>query len=694
MARPKTLLTPWPLRALALPVRWCLARRWRLRGALCIIFAAVAGASILLVTLRDRRTERAETIAELWHQAERASEREDIAQVEAALERIAELTDHDAAVEGRLNGLRRGEAEPGDAPLARLLMGEHLRHDRWPEATREAGKLVKAVPGHLLARGLLARRDLHDGRPDDARAHLAAIMSPFDNADNATPGALLLAAALKRDLGDDDSDLLAFMALRVAPILNSKQVDELSPVDAVQLLQCYHLACAAMDRYPNLAEYWVPGARLLARMKDDSARSATLATVREAHLGVLHQLQQTKALSERDSAALRGEFQEQVAAAWAAAHHRDERDPRPYVGLALASHRRGREDESREWLERGLRTCDKPRDLYLVLGRLLRASDPLGAAAHLEDAYDRFPADPEIQQLLAELALAVGRPDRAADICRAARVANPSAAWACRLLAAACLDAGRPTQALEALAPLRGALRHDVAGMELYTRAASAIGADTTFDELLTAEFKSPADAEGWLGAARGFLIAARPADAARCARTIIDYFPDHLPARAVHAEALGAIAEDGDAPNWLAERVRDALAAFEWLRRRDSDNRYLAQRIAWLQLKGLRAPALALGSAAPLRAEGAAVTPEMHETLAAVLLANERPDDALRYFDAAIERSPGRAGAFVGRAAALARLGRSDEAMADLQRAAALPRSPRQTAEWQRIDQQRRGEQ
>ena len=144
---------------------------------------------------------------------------------------------------------------------------------------------------------------------------------------------------------------------------------------------------------------------------------------------------------------------------------RDERDVRPYVGLALASRRRGNPEEARQLIERGLRACGNPSELYLVLGRLLRDSDALTGAVYLEQAHERFPNDAMIRQLRAELAFAAGRPDRAREVCRAAREADPAARWANRLEAAACLAVGRPTQALEALAPIRASLGHDITGM-------------------------------------------------------------------------------------------------------------------------------------------------------------------------------------------------------------------------------------
>src|SRR5207245_1155782 len=165
-----------------------------------------------------------------------------------------------------------GEAVPGDAKLARLLMNEHLRRDRWPEAAREAAKVIESSSGDLAARGILARHELNAGRPDEARIHLAAIRSPHDEPDSASPGALLLVIGAKRELGEDDSDLLSFIAGRLAPILQTRQVDFLSTEAKLQVLSCYHEACRALDRHPELAGYWVPGARLLRQINVDPER--------------------------------------------------------------------------------------------------------------------------------------------------------------------------------------------------------------------------------------------------------------------------------------------------------------------------------------------------------------------------------------------------------------------------------------
>jgi Flp pilus assembly protein TadD len=120
-----------------------------------------------------------------------------------------------------------------------------------------------------------------------------------------------------------------------------------------------------------------------------------------------------------------------------------------------------------------------------------------------------------------------------------------------------------------------------------------------------------------------------------------------------------------------------------------------VARRIAWLQLKGLGAAELALQSAAPLQDESAAVhlTPEMGETLGAVLLANGRAEAAVAPLTRAIAAAPTRPGPYISRAAALVQLGKIREARADLDRAAALPCSPRQVLERRRVSQQLQGD-
>jgi predicted Zn-dependent protease len=226
--------------------------------------------------------------------------------------------------------------------------------------------------------------------------------------------------------------------------------------------------------------------------------------------------------------------------------------------------------------------------------------------------------------------------------------------------------------------------------MELYVRAACAVGADSAVDELLR---RDDGTDDARVGAARGYLAAGRPADAVRLATGVIGRSPDHAAARAVRGEGLWMLTIAGAELRWSTERVRETIEAFDWLRRRDPTDRFVAQRIARLQLHGLESPELALRSAAPLReAAPTHLTPEMAETLGAVLLANGEAEAALSSLNAALARAPTRVGAYLCRAAAHARLGRSAAARADLARAASLPRSPRELADWRRISEEVEG--
>ncbi len=539
------------------------------------------------------------------------------------------------------------------------------------------------------------RQAIHQGKIASGRTHLAAIASPHEEPDGAAPGALLLLIELKRGLGDDDSELLEFIATRMMPLLKSRRADRLPTSSRLQLVQCYHRACDALDRYPELAGYWAPAARLITELGDGTVTAATLAMLREHHLAILYRLRTLNRLSDVEATVLTSEFERQVQASWANAHNSNPEDPIPYAGLALASERAGRKEEAAQWLERGLQSSSNRRELYLLMGQLLHDSDPLAGAAILEEGYRRDPDDAKIQQSFAELAAAAGRPDRAIEVCRAVRIKRPDCSWACRLEAAICLDAGRPTQSLEALAPMHDALHRDAAAMELYVRAACAVGADAIAAEMLTPEAKNQAEVGALVGGARGYLKANRVDDAVQLAARIVKRFPNHLGVRFVHAEGLRLRAEAGDAAHWPAERVREAIEAYEWLRRREPGNCQVAQRIAWLQLKGLNAPDLALQSIAPLqnREMVGRLTPEMAETLGATLLANDQAEAALAPLTAAIDTAPTRTGAYISRAAAFARLGKRREARADLDRAAALPRTPRQATGWQKVFEMLRGD-
>src|SRR5262245_4145500 len=101
------------------PVRWCLSNRWRFRLVLALLLGCVVGGSVLLLRARERRTAHDQLLADAWRQFDRAVDMDDARAAEDLLTRLADFTG-DPAVRTRLGTFQRGEAEPGDAALARL----------------------------------------------------------------------------------------------------------------------------------------------------------------------------------------------------------------------------------------------------------------------------------------------------------------------------------------------------------------------------------------------------------------------------------------------------------------------------------------------------------------------------------------------------------------------------------------------
>lgn len=676
-----------------LPALWYWRLRWRYRISLVLVLAIGAGLPLALAWRRERQNRRDQWIAYERARFDRAVSISDVAIAESALAHLAELLPTDRAVAARLAALRRGESEAGDAALARLLLNEHLQHDRWDEAARAANIRLAAAPNDLLARVVLAEHARRLGRRDEAMAHVDALPAPDDALDSATPGALLLAVRLRRDFGRDDRDLVEFLAERVLPILKSRGVENLKPIGKIQLIQCYHEACRDLAHNASLAELWVPAARLLGEIGDQPGRAKQAALLHEEHLAVLDRLRLLNKVSETDAGVLRAELEQRVDVLWQRLRAEEPESVLADLGLALVSYRKGDVTEAVRRLVAGLERGGDTKDLYVTLARLLRQSDPTAGLAFLERAAKRFPNDPALLQLLAELAVMAGRPDRALEACRQARKSRTDLAWACRLEAGLCLANGRPTQAIEALAPLRSALAQDAAAAELYVRALCAIGADEEANALWD-RFPNTGGVEGRTGAARGFLLAGRIEYAKNWAERIVELAPEHVPARQVHAEALRLDAEAGDAVKWESEKVRHAIQAYDWLRRRAPDDRMVAVRVVRLQLYGLKAPELAQQAARPLQAESdwARLTPEMLEVLGELALVAGDLNRAREYLDAAVLAAPAAAGPYIIRCQLLIKLNRPGEARADLDRAAALPRSPRQAAQWQRAADQLRG--
>ncbi|MFL5342074.1 MAG: tetratricopeptide repeat protein, partial [Gemmataceae bacterium] len=590
----------------------------------------------------------------LWQQFAVAVKQLDRERAETSLQQLVDLTGDERAAR-YLAAVRAGEADASDPALAGLLMNDHLRHGRRDEATREAEKRLSAVPHDWQARCLVADRARRAGRSEEAIAHLAALPSPHDDSASATPGSLLFALRLNRDLGRDDSEIISFLTARVVPLLKSARVGAFPAGEQLQMLECYRESLTLLERKPELAELFVPAVRLAGRLDGEATFSteqrAGLGFVWEALLAEVRRLEQMGRLPAADAAVLEAELEENVRVHWERLRAAAPADATAYVGLALAAYRQRQPDQAVRLLQDGLSACGDRPEFFRILGGLLRQRDPRQALAWLEEARARWPNDLNLLEQYAETAWAARRPDLALAACEAAQQRKADLPWACRLAAAAQLAAGRPTAAIEALSPLRTALAGDAGGAELYVRALCAVGADHLAETFLQA---IPPDGlpSGGLGGARGLLAQGRHEAAARWAQRVVDRAPDQVPARRILAEALRLLAEAGDAPAWDTERVRAALRAYEWLQSRDPEDLAVVQRIVWLQLKGLRLPDLAYRTAAPLRA-AAALDLAARETLAAVYLGVGQPREAVPLLDPAIAAEPDRTGLYVLRAQA-----------------------------------------
>jgi hypothetical protein len=178
---------------------------------------------------------------------------------------------------------------------------------------------------------------------------------------------------------------------------------------------------------------------------------------------------------------------------------------------------------------------------------------------------------------------------------------------------------------------------------------------------------------------------------AARAQKLLEDWPNDSL-ARRLMADSLYRQSELSDPP-WAVDPARAALRAYQALPAADQSDPAVVAPVAALYLKALKDTGAAIRAAAPLRdpTAGVLLTPAQVETLAAVLIAEGRPGDAIALLGRVCVPPPagqtvpgGTAGCWVQLARAFRANRQPGPARAALDMVLNIPdRSAREHAEW-----------
>src|SRR5262249_14872238 len=131
-------------------------------------------------------------VAAGWRDYEEGARKADLDAMRAALDRVSAAKPSDPNAARYRTILDRGEADADTPDLAAVLLADHLRHDRLPEAAREAEKVLAKYPKHWLAVCATAHHALQVKRdPALAERILEQLPDPDDPAAQLNIGGVL-----------------------------------------------------------------------------------------------------------------------------------------------------------------------------------------------------------------------------------------------------------------------------------------------------------------------------------------------------------------------------------------------------------------------------------------------------------------------------------------------------------------------
>lgn len=635
-----------------------------------------------------------------WGQFNEAARTGDKAGMVAGLDAVLAADPTNAVAGSKRAALETGEAPADDKPMIQLMLKQAWRANDLPAAEREADKWLAHQTGYdWLARCTKAAAALARDDQPAAAAALAAL-DPASPKAGIEPSGLALAFQLYRRTGRDTAPLRAFAQANVTRFVKTPTAQHLPPTDKLILVECYLEGFdPAPDQAPppRLVEAWAAVRNLTAGAFDEAAAAgddAVLAGV--GRLGrpfgtVVAVFARHGQITADQAADYRKEDADRTTKAWQAVLAKNPARPDAHRGLALAAAQAGDYAQARKQVTDGLAADGDDPDLMQLFSRMLQVEGrALEAFEKLRATARTKPAEAVWWVLAADAAAAANRRDLGLAAVREFRQTDPGNRWAIRTEARLRLDAGDAAAAAQLLFPLgtEGLAAEPAAG-RLYVRALAAAGLAVQVEPYLAAaeEYAAAHTTPAPVTAALQGLLDAPP-DAGR-AKLVADRadwalvrFPDSADLFRLKADALYRLAELG---GWEPGAVAAAVRAGERFRAKAAGDRRTASQLVMLRLYGEKNPGQAYRDAAPLRDAEAdpLMTVAELEQLGLVYLRTNRPADALRVLTRAGKSQMATAGCRTQLALALRASGRPADAKAELNRARAMPRTPREQADY-----------
>ncbi len=662
----------------------------KLLAPLLVLFVIVSVAASVFVYSRKMEDRKGVAIVNEWKSFDVAAARSDSVKMKESLDRIAYAAPDDLRIAPRRRMMITLEADPSDQAMVQYCMMENLRLDKKPEFKREARKRLDFLNGDWRVLCLLANEALQQGDRAGALELMKQLPSPTQADIGPSPGGILLALQLNRNLGLSTDTLREYMLLNILPIAKSNSNLFRSPaIEKFQFFNLYINAFQFTDRLSELKALWVPYSNLARSMLDDPELSTPIfkefGNLQIAQLNLLNELIAKKEFPAEEVEGLQTELEDRVQRSWLLMRERDPKNPMAYVGPAIVMLRRRNLKEAIISVNEGLKVCGDSPELLAAMSELVRLVDGKLALQIVQEAVARTPKSQSLLALLIANAKACGRPDLALDACTKARAISDDNFWVCREEAAIWLDQRQATRAIAALHPVLSKVHLDGQASRLYVTALCRSKANAEVEKfvgLLAEEAKKPdiwseALQAGVDGGMANFAIASGEKLTAR--------WPNYLPAWRLLGDAHALLAEPTlDSPVWDASQATLAVRSFEKVLEKEPKNQAVANMIVWLQCKALRQPGLAENRSMALKEAEARgdLKPSRRETLAVMYIDSNRPELGRKILEDIIQVEPNVPSYYIHLGVAYAKLGQRDQALRCLEKAGSMTKATWETVE------------
>ena len=415
--------------------------------------------------------------------------------LESSLAELAAAMPDDVAVARRLAMVRSQEIPASEPKLVRFFMRYHSTHGQPTESVREAEKLLENSPDDWEAHLFLAKAALARGDREAAKRYVADLPKADDAAESILPypGVARDSIILFHELGLQArlEDMLEFLTLRILPDLRSREMVHLSIPHKLFLIDCYYVALSRLDKRPKLLlSYWVPLEMAYQSIMDDPATDPKTLLLcgqrgQKDSWNWLKVFLNMRLVSQDEYETMARDLVDRLLRLWNEVILRDPKLPGGYVNKAELLYNCNRPALAEQVLAEGFKQCGNDSELVIATGKLLQLTDPRRGLAFFEQTVGPETMNPILCSVLAELAAAADRWDKAIDACERALKLDPKLEWPRLRLAALYLRLERPADAVNALKPIRAGLAKYPEACADYVRALCECGLDQEADEFM-----------------------------------------------------------------------------------------------------------------------------------------------------------------------------------------------------------------